>query len=166
MARVRLNRTQVRTVAKAHTTPLVARTTSQISHFARIMVPRGSHVSGSSRRRPGKTLHASMFSQIRIRSFEVVGTVGARKRYATTVHGGSKAHVIRRKGKLLKFRWERGNLLLEHRGSAGRQFFYFKSVRHPGNKRPVRYLTTPLSLVARRNGFLVFGVGRGRRRLP
>lgn len=107
-----------------------------------------------------------MYSQIRIRDFEIVGTVGARKKYAETAHQGSKAHIIRGKGRMLKFRWERGNLLMQHRGRGRRDFFYFKSVRHPGNKRPVRYLTTPLSLVARRNGFLVFGVGRGRRRLP
>lgn len=110
-----------------------------------------------------------MYSKIAIRDMEVVGEAGARKRYAETAHQGSKPHVIRARGKLLKFQWERGSLLLQRRSGrrgSGRQFLYFRSVRHPGNKRPVRYLTTPLSLVARRNGFLVFGVGRGRRRLP
>lgn len=166
MARVRINQVRKRTLVRALTVPLVARTTSQISHFARIMVPRGDHMSGSGRRQPGPNLHSSMYSQIRIGASVVVGRVGSRKKYAETVHQGSSPHVIRGKGKLLKFRWERGSLLLERRGRGGRQFFYFPSVRHPGNKRPVRYLTTPLALVARRNGFLVFGVGRGRRRLP
>jgi hypothetical protein len=96
----------------------------------------------------------------------VLGTVGSRKQYASTVHQGSKPHVIRSRGRMLKFQWERGNLLMERRGRGRRQFFFFDSVKHPGNKRPVRYLTTPLSLIARRNGFMVFGVGRGRRRLP
>lgn len=166
MARVRLNRTEVNRTVKAYTTPLVARTTSQISHFARIMVPRGTHMSGSGKRRQGKNLHSSMYSRLRVGAREVVGRVGADKRYAETVHQGSKPHTIRGRGKLLKFQWERGNLLLEHRGRRGRRFHYFPRVRHPGNKRPVRYLTTPLSLVARRNGFLVFGVGRARGRLP
>lgn len=166
MARVRINQIEKRLTVKALTTPLVAKTTSQISHFARIMVPRGSHISGSGRRRSGPTLHASMYSKIRVGASEVVGTVGSKKKYAATVHQGSSPHVIRGRGRKLKFRWERGNLLLEHHGRAGRQFFFFSSVRHPGNKRPVRYLTTPLNLIARRNGFLVFGVGRGRSRLP
>lgn len=166
MARVRISRTEKVRTAKALTTPLVARTTSQISHFARTMVPRGSHLSGSGRRRAGKTLSSSMYSQLRVGDFEILGRVGSRKRYATTIHQGSRPHVIRSRGKMLKFQWERGNLLLERRGRGRRQFFFFNSVRHPGNKRPVRYLTTPLSMVARRNGFLVFGVGRGRRRLP
>lgn len=99
-------------------------------------------------------------------SAEIVGTVGSRKVYAATEHQGSSRHTIRGRGKLLKFQWERGNLLLQHRGRRGQRFFYFRAVSHPGNKRPVRYLTTPLTMIARRNGFLVFGVGRGRSRLP
>jgi len=133
------------------------------------MVPRGSHMSESGRRRAGVTLAASLRGNLRIGTVEVVGRVGANKKYAETVHQGSKAHIIRGRGKQLKFRWERGSLLLQHRGRGkrgARQMFFFTSVRHPGNKRPVRYLTTPLALVARRHGFVVFGVGRGRRRLP
>lgn len=132
-------------------------------------MPRGSHMSGSGRRRAGLPLASSLRGNLRIGTVEILGRVGSNKRYATTAHQGSSAHIIRARGKQLKFRWERGSLLLEHRGRSRRGFrhmFYFESVRHPGNKRPVRYLTTPLVMVARRHGFLVFGVGRGRSRLP
>lgn len=166
MARVNLSRAAK--ISKAHelTVPLVARTTSEIGHFARIMAPRGTHLSGSGRRRPGRPLAASLYSRIRIKQLEAIGTVGSRKNYAATAHQGSSPHVIRGKGKMLKFRWERGALLVARRGRRSRQFFFFPSVRHPGNKRPRRYLTTPLSMVGKRNGFIIFGVGRGRRRLP
>lgn len=166
MARVRLSQTAKVRTAHAYTAPLVARTTSQISHWAHIMAPRGDHMSGSGKRRSGQRLADSIYSRVRIRTVEILGRVGSRKRYAATVHQGSSRHVIRSRGRLLKFQWERGNLLVEHRGRSGRRFFYFRSVNHPGNKRPVRYLTTPLALIARRNGFLVFGLGRGRSRLP
>jgi hypothetical protein len=39
------------------------------------------------------------------------------------------------------------------------QFHFFIKVRHPGNKRPVRYLTTPLGLYGRANGFKVTMMG-------
>lgn len=74
---------------------------------------------------------------------------------------------------MLKFRWARGDFLVAARAGRRRgssrltgRFHYFVSVRHPGNKRPVRYLTTPLALFGRINGFVILGVGRGRTRLP
>lgn len=166
MARVNISRAAKILEVNSRAAPLVARTTSQISHFAKLMAPKGDHMSGSGRRRLGPHLHSTISSRVKVGAGSIVGTVGSRKKYAATVHQGSSAHYIRARGKLLKFKWERGNLLLEHRRHGRRQFFYFGSVRHPGNKRPVRYLTTPLSMIATRNGFLVFGVGRGRSRLP
>jgi hypothetical protein len=129
-------------------------------------------MSGSGKRRAGRRLADALYSSIRSNPSEVVGRVGARKKYAETVHQGSSAHTIRGRGKMLKFRWDRGDFLFAAQSGRRRgnrragHFFLFHSVRHPGNKRPVRYLTTPLTLIARRNGFIVFGVGRGRTRLP
>ena len=166
MARVRLIRAEKVRVAQQNTIPMVRQATEQVERGAHVLVPRGDHMSGSGRRRPGKTLDASLYSRLSVRQLEVVGRVGANKRYAETAHQGSRQHVIRGTGKQLKFRWERGSLLVQRRTGRSRQFFYFSSVVHPGNKRPVRYLTTPLAMAARRNNMLVFGVGRGRRRLP
>ena len=100
--------------------------------------------------------------------------IGSEVDHAATVHQGSSAHTIRSKGgKMLKFRWARGDFLVAARAGRRRgssrltgRFHYFVSVRHPGNKRPVRYLTTPLALFGRINGFVILGVGRGRTRLP
>ena len=77
-------------------------------------------------------------------------------------------HYIRGHGKRLKFVWERGNLLVSARSSGrlrGRgpsrrlrrvgPYFLFKAVHHPGNKRPVRFLTTPLYMYGRLAGFRV-----------
>jgi hypothetical protein len=99
--------------------------------------------------------------------------VGADKNYAATVHQGSSAHTIRsRSGKMLKFRWERGDFLVAARAGRRRgnrrtgQFHYFVKVNHPGNKRPVRYLTTPLQMFGRANGFRVTTSGVNRMFLP
>lgn len=98
----------------------------------------------------------------------ITGRVGSRKVYAATAHQGSSPHVIRGHGRMLKFRWERGDFLLRVRGRRGTagQFFFFRSVRHPGNKRPVRYLTTPLIMFARANGFFALRQEVSRFRLP
>jgi hypothetical protein len=104
----------------------------------------------------------------------VAERIGSRKDYAATVHQGSSAHAIRAKGKMLKFEWERGNIRIvtrrggrRVRGKPGRgRFFYFLKVRHPGNKRPVRYLTTPMHLFGRINGFRTTSRPVGRSRLP
>jgi hypothetical protein len=152
--------------AQRYTIPLVKQATAHIGRMAHVLVPRGDHMSGSGKRRSGKTLAAALYSKLSFTQVTVLGRVGADKRYAETAHQGSKPHIIRGRGKMLKFRWERANLLIARRGGRRREFVFLPSVRHPGNKRPVRYLTTPLSLVASRMGFLVFGVGRGRSRLP
>lgn len=103
---------------------------------------------------------------LRVTSHAVTNEIGSPKKYAATVHQGSKPHVIRSRKGMLKFRWERGNLLLERRRGRKRQFFFFDSVRHPGNKRPTRYLTTPLAQFGRLNGFRTITSAPGRSRLP
>lgn len=146
---------------------MVRRTSRQILTGARRLAPRGSHTSGSGTRSPGQELRGNLRILERVTPTQVMALIGSRKVYAATVHQGSRAHVIRgKRGKQLKFRWDRGNALMRVRRQGSRQFFYFEKVRHPGNKRPVRYLTTPLVLFGTANGFKVSTVPVVRTRLP
>lgn len=143
------------------------------------MAPRGNHLSGSGARHRGLQLVPSLHINMRSTVNTIVETVGSKADHAAAVHQGSSPHTIRGGGKLLKFQWERGNLLLAARAS-GRisgsgpsrrlrrrgGFFYFLTVRHPGNKRPVRYLTTPMHMFGRLNGFRTTSTGVSRSPLP
>lgn len=173
MARVKLHQAQITLTAQRLSLPLVQRTGQEILDGARFLAPSGDHMSGSGKVHPGPTLQRSLYSTTRMTTARIVMRIGAKADHAATVHQGSSAHTIRSKsGKMLKFRWERGDFLVAARAGRRRgnrrtnRFHYFVSVRHPGNKRPVTYLTTPLSMFGRLNGFMVFGVGRGRTRLP
>jgi len=145
---------------------LVRRTVNQIDAGATILAPRGTHRSGSGALRPGVNLASSIFQEIGTLGDTITGKVGSTKDYAATAHQGSSPHVIRGRGKMLKFEWERGNFLLKAKGRRGARFFYFKRVLHPGNKRPVRYLTTPMHLYGRLNGFRTTSTPVSRTRLP
>lgn len=174
MARVRLNRAQIDITARTRGRMLVTRVVNQVETGARALIPIGDHRSGSGAPSRNITLLSSVFSRVDSNSRTVLGKVGADTGHAATVHQGSSAHTIRsRSGKMLKFRWARGDFLIAARAGRRRgssrltgRFHYFVSVRHPGNKRPVTYLTTPLSMFGRANGFVILGVGRGRTRLP
>lgn len=182
MARVDID--QRKKVGYAHqvTDPYVRRTAELIWGGARALVPRGSGRSGS-----GESIYArgrrSLFHTLHVdnsaTAFKAVSRVGSGQNHAATVHQGSDEHVIRSGGKVLKFRWPRGQLLIEARRSGrlrgrGRSsrlrmqggFFFFESVRHPGNKRPVRYLTTPMHLFGRARGFKTTSLPVNRSRLP
>lgn len=130
------------------------------------LAPKGSHLSGSGARASGPNLQSSIFDRIESGDERIDAVVGSEKDYAATAHQGSKPHVIRMKGKLLRFEWERGQFLLKRRGKRGRGYFLFAKVNHPGNKRPVRYLTTPLHLFGRMNGFRTTSTPVSRSRLP
>lgn len=158
-------------------TPLVQKTGQEILDGARHLAPEGDHMSGSGRPRAGPRLQSAFYSTtghaLRPGVSQIVMRIGNRADHASTVHQGSQAHIISsRSAKMLKFRWDRGDFLVAAR--AGRRrgnrrtggFHYFLRVHHPGNKRPVRYLTTPLQLFGRMNGFRVSTVGTGRSRLP
>lgn len=174
MARIRLNRPQIDITARRAGGDLVRHTVRQIEGGARALIPIGDHRSGSGAPARDITLLSSVYSQVDSNSRFVSGRVGADTTHAATVHQGSKAHTIRsRGGKMLKFRWARGDFLVAARAGRRRgssrltgRFHYFLSVRHPGNKRPVRYLTTPLAMFGRANGFRVTTVAVGRGRLP
>lgn len=172
MARVVLNRPEVIATAQRRALPMVQRTVAQVHAAARQMAPRGNHLKGSGKRQPGQALAPSISSNIQVGANRIRGIIGSDKRYAATVHEGSRPHVIRAKGKMLKFRSDRLDFLVAAR--AGRRggnkrrggFHYALRVRHPGNKRPVRYLVTPLFLFGRANGFLVTTTSRPISRLP
>lgn len=172
MARVVLNSAEVIATAQRRALPLVQDTTREVHAAAQRMAPRGNHMKGSGKRQPGQQLQPSINSKIMVGPNRIKGVIGSSKRYAATVHEGSRPHVIRMKGKMLKFRSDRLDFLVAAR--AGRRggnkrrggFHYAISVRHPGNKRPVRYLTTPLFLFGRANGFIVSTTSRPITRLP
>ncbi len=179
MARVRI--VQTRKIATSHRLagPHVRRMANLTVQGARRMAPRGDHRSGSGDRQPGVQLAQSMIIESESTVNRIVERVGSRKNYAATVHQGSSPHFINAHGRLLKFQWERGNLLLAARSSGrirGRgpssrlrrrgNFFYFVTVHHPGNKRPVRYLTTPMHLYGRILGFRTTSTPVSRSRLP
>lgn len=173
MARWQPNRPQIDITAQRKGRILVSRTVNQIEAGARALIPVGDHVSGSGAPARNAPLLASLYSNITVGPQRILGRIGARTRHALTVHQGSRSHVIRSKGgKMLKFRWDRGDFLVAARAGRRRgnrrtgQFHYFVRVRHPGNRNPVRYLTTPLAMFGRANGFVVLQVGFGARRLP
>lgn len=161
MARVVWNRPEVVAAPRRVALPLVQLTTRQVYAASRRMAPRGNHMKGSGKRQPGQPLRPSIFAKVDVGTNRVRGIVGSRREYAATAHEGSRPHIIRAKGKMLKFRSDRLDFLAAartgRRGGNKRRggFYYAVSVRHPGNKRPVRYLTTPLFLYGQTNGFRV-----------
>lgn len=172
MARVVINDTEVTATATRRALPLVRLTTRQVLIAAKRMAPRGDHMKGSGKRQPGTQLQPSIDAKITVGPRRIESVIGSTKRYATTVHDGSGPHIIRAKGKMLKFRSDRLDFLVAarsgRRGGNKRRggFHYALRVRHPGNKRPVRYLTTPLFLFGRMNGFVVSTTSRPITRLP
>lgn len=181
MARVRVS--QTRKVALAHrlTAPYVRRTADLIAAGARQLAPRGDHRSGSGTPKPGLPLASSIRVTSHTTAMQIRERVSANKRYAASVHQGSQAHTINSRGRMLKFQWERGALLVQARGRGRRNargrrvgaglyprgdFFFFLRVRHPGNKRPVRFLTTPMHLYGRMRGFRTTSTPVSRTRLP
>lgn len=90
--------------------------------------------------------------------------------HAATVGLGSKAHRIPKSGTakpLLKFKWPRGEASPRLRRRMTRTgFFLFTRVRHPGRKRPVRYLQTPLATYGRIYNFKVKTAANNRSYLP
>lgn len=162
MARVRFHQDQIILTAQRFTRPLVERVSQEILIGARHLAPEGDHRSGSGAPKIGVPLGFSIHRSMSVNTQRIRSEIGSLIDYAATVHQGSKAHTIRSKnGKMLKFRWDRGDFLVAARAGRRRgnrrtgRFHYFVSVRHPGNKRPVRYLTTPLALFGRINGFRV-----------
>ena len=175
MGQVRLNQAKVILTAHRQAGPHVRKLANLTIQGARRLAPRGSHRSGSGERQPGQALVPSLVIDSTTTIDTIIERVGSRKRYAATVHQGSSPHRIEHHGRMLKFQWERGNLLIAARAKGrirgGRlrrkgNYFFFKMVNHPGNKRPVRYLTTPMHLYGKMLGFRTTSTPASRSRLP
>jgi hypothetical protein len=83
----------------------------------------------------------------------VTARVGSRLKYAEPAHQGANFHIIRpRTKKFLSFKWNKAaqyGIPLTRRGKV-----QFTQVHHPGMD-GVRYLTTPLLVVGKLEGFRV-----------
>src|SRR5688572_27262206 len=108
MATVVISQSAVNAYSLSVTLPLVRKTVNQIHFGAQRLAPRGDHLHGSGERQSGPNLQSSIQDRIELRGDTIFGRVGSDKRYAATVHQGSRPHVIRAKNKVLKFKWERG----------------------------------------------------------
>ena len=131
MVRLIWNQPETRATVVRLTLPRVSRTCRQTVSMAKRVVPRDT----------GR-LANSIGSKISTPRYAVKGRVGTRVSYARPLHNGSQAHKIRAvRARALKFYWKRVGHVV-----------FFASVRHPGNK-AVPFLTAPLSVAARDNGF-------------
>lgn len=174
MARVIIDRPLTIAYAQKVSYKHVRKTCGEILIGAKRLAPRGTHLSGSGQLSPDIPLRADLKSDINVSVNFVKGRVGSTVPWAASVHQGSKAHTIRpKRSRVLRFRWPRGDMILvaraRRRGGSRRAlggFWHFEHVRHPGNKRPVRYLTTPLHQFGRANGFITNSLAVTRSRLP
>lgn len=171
MARVIIYKPKAFAYSQKVTIPLVQKTTRQILVGARRLAPHGDHHSGSGERKAGLHLKQSLDASVSPGRI-ITGRVGSNNNYAATVHQGSEAHrIVSSNGRMLRFKWPRGTVQIFARGRLRHLrkhplAFYFFSVRHPGNKRPVRYLTTPMHQFGRLNGFITKSGTVSRFRLP
>jgi hypothetical protein len=86
---------------------------------------------------------------------EILFDIGSPLNYAATVHQGSTAHRIVASGKPMTFFWHRARFISRTQRLRSDPQVWFWSVRHPGNKRPNRFLTTPLQQFGRAANFRV-----------
>lgn len=167
MSRIVLNRLAVHHSGRQRGQEAARELSTRVLVGAKTLVRRGTHRHGSGRPVAGSTLLASLQS-VRISSdpYQIIYDIGSPKEYAATVHQGSKPHRIEGRGKPLSFYWPRARYLSRSRRLARDPRVAFWSVRHPGNKRPNRFLTTPLQQFGRAANFRVRTVNATRGFLP
>lgn len=145
MAKLILNKPEIRRTAQDFAFPLVDKTLDETLALARRYVP-VRKPKPYDRRASGR-LQKSLRKRGPLKQItQVKGSVGSTLRYAASVHEGAKPHAIVARKPNLVFYWEKKNVT-----------FVGKRVNHPGVRRFARtqYLYLPLSLVGRRNGFIV-----------
>lgn len=167
MARIVLNPAAVHRTARAKGYEVTRHLAHRVLAGARYLAPRGSrrHGSGKTDTRPSLAQSFGIRSSETPRyvTFEVYNSAA----HAATVAVGSSAHDIKpRQARVLAFASDRFNFERLRAGRSARALFFARKVRHPGNKRPVRYLQTPLAQLGRKNNFVVTVVGNNRSRLP
>ncbi len=139
--------------------------TAKVLQGSKALAPRGTHRHGSGRRVVGPTLLQSLHSRQILRSqTEVIFDIGSPLDYAATVHQGSEPHDI--VGSPLAFKWPRARFFGGGNARSEVPWHVTTRVHHPGNKRPRRYLTTPLIQHGRAAGFIVSSSPAGRGFLP
>lgn len=167
MSRVVLYPTQVRLTARNKAHDVCRPLARQVQDAGKAMAPRGSRTHGSGRTDSRPSLASSWFIRGSETARYVTYEVGNTAIHAMTVAVGSQPHDIRARGsKPMAFYSERFALIRRARGRTPRALFFAWKVRHPGNKRPVRYLQTPLASYGRRAGFKVTNLISTRSRLP
>lgn len=123
---------------------------------ARTLVRSGTHRHGSGKPVAGPSLKASLQSvEVGRDPREIVFEIGSPLNYAASVHQGSRAHEIRATSKVLTFFWPRARFISRTQRLASDPRMFFHRVMHPGNKRPNRFLTTPLQQFGRAMNFRV-----------
>lgn len=133
----------------------------------RRIAPRGTHRHGSGTAVAGPRLADSFVRRIWETPRFVYGRVTVTVNYATSQAIGSRPHRIPKSGRrLMGFKWARGDFSPSLRRRKWRGKFFFTKVRHPGNKRPRRFLQTPLAQYGRQRNFKVKIVANSRSFLP
>lgn len=135
---------------------------------SKALVPRGTHRRGSGRLDQRQRLATSIKSTIFTTPSAVIAEVRYTASHSATQHQGSARHEIKARRKpYMVFKWARGQASPRLRKRASRAgFFFFKRVIHTGNKRPRRFLTTPLVMFSRRANFKVSIAPTSRTYLP
>jgi hypothetical protein len=157
MARIVLDRTATLNSARQRGYEVARPLASKTLIGARTLVRTGSHRHGSGRPVAGPTLKASLRNvDISVDPREIVFEIGSPLDHAATVHQGSKAHSIPKSGLTpMTFFWHRARFISRTTRLPGDPQVFFLRVRHPGNKRPNRFLTTPLQQFGRAANFRV-----------
>lgn len=167
MSRIVLNKPQVHKTARNKAYSVVRPMVRDVLAGGKRLAPKGNRRHGSGNLDTRPSLAQSWYTKWSENGRWITVIIGNTADHAATVADGSKAHeIVPRRGRLLAFEWERGNFLRKRRGLSARDLFYFRRVLHPGRKRPVRFLQTPLAMYGRKYGFKTTVSGPNRTRLP
>jgi hypothetical protein len=146
MAKVILNKPEVRKTATEAILPSVERTLDQTLALAKRLVPVRKPKPFD--RRPAGRLKRSLIKRGPKKLVNrVEGEVGSRLAYAASIHDGAKPHpIFARRKKNLVFYWQKEDVT-----------FVGKKVNHPGVRKRKRkqFLYLPLRVAGLRNGFKV-----------
>lgn len=166
MSKIILNPVQVNRASRAKGHQIVGPLVNKIHGGSKRLVPHGNHRHGNGKTRVEQPLHATSSSRVFDTPNHVNGEVKYSSDIAMTIHQGSQPHEILGNPSL-SFKWARGEASPSLRKRMTRRGqFVFKRVHHPGNKRPRRFLTTPLAQYGRQANFKVKIVTASRGFLP
>ena len=167
MSRIVLYPTAVRRTARAKGHEVCRPLARDVLTGGKAIAPKGSRTHGSGKSDTRASLASSWFIRGSESARYVTYEVGNTANHAATVALGSQPHIIKPKlSRVLAFQSDRFSFERRARGRSARALFFARKVRHPGNKRPVRFLQTPLAQFGRKHGFKVTTVANNRSRLP